>query len=71
MGLGLLPWERWLPPYVYGPLLFCGCIAVLIYQSSRAWWEWIVLPLGAVYGFLGTCAWIAYRANIFDLWSDG
>jgi hypothetical protein len=40
-GLGLLPWEKWLPPYVYGPLLCIGSILILVFVPT-VWWERIL-----------------------------
>ena len=33
-GLGLLPWEKWLPPYVFGPLLCIGSILILVFVPA-------------------------------------
>ena len=65
--LGLLPWERWLPPQVYGPLIAAGSIWALSAQAcSLAWWEWVLFGLGAVYGVGGTVYWAVTRRNLFD-----
>lgn len=66
MGLGFLPWEKWLPPYVFGPLMCVGCGLVLMYTIGLRWWEILLLGFGAVFGALGTLVWFMTRRNIFD-----
>ena len=41
--LGLLPWERWLHPSIYGPLLTAVSIWVMYAKTSLAWWGWLLL----------------------------
>ena len=64
--LGLLPWEEWLPPYVVGPVMCIGSIAVLVEKSSLAWWEMLLLPLAGIYGAWGTWRWFRYGNNVFS-----
>ena len=60
--MGFLPWEKWLPPYVYGPLLCVGSIWLLI--DSPGWWALLFAPLGA-FGAWGTWVWFRNRRNVF------
>ncbi len=64
--LGLLPWERWLHPLVYGPLLAGASIWALHANPSVAWWEWLLLGAGAVFGIAGSLHWLLTRRNLFD-----
>jgi len=66
MGLGLLPWERWLPPYIFGPLLCIGSILALVFDTNLAWWEFVVFSLVAVLGAWGTWVWYSTGRNIFN-----
>jgi hypothetical protein len=65
MGLGLLPWEKWLPPYIFGPLLFVGSILILVVSSGLAWWEYVLLPSSAALGAWSTWAWFKHGRNVF------
>lgn len=64
--LGLLPWEKWLPPYVYGPLLCLGSIAVLMFSDSLTWWHWALLLSGSCLGAAVTWTWIKTGRNLFE-----
>ena len=66
--LGLLPWEKWLPPYVFAPLLCVGS-AVLFFMSlsDPHWWELVFLPLASIFGGWGSWRWFKYRENVFLL----
>ena len=64
--LGLLPWEKWIPPYILGPAMCTGSIAVLVFSSHLSWWWWIILPSWALYCAWGTWHWFKYRRNVFD-----
>jgi hypothetical protein len=64
--LGLLPWEKWLPPYVFGPVMCVGSLAVLVFSPELAWWWQVVLVLWAAYCVWGTWMWFRYRRNAFD-----
>ena len=33
--LAFLPWEKWLPPYVFGPLVCIGSICLLVFAPNR------------------------------------
>jgi hypothetical protein len=63
-GLGLLPWEKWLPPYVFGPVMCVGSIIVLV-TAQTVWWERILLLGAAAYGAWGAWVWVRSRRNIF------
>ena len=65
--IGLLPWEKWLPPYVYGPALCLISILCLIFDHNLSWWEIVILPFSGLLGAWGTWVWLSSRRNIFDL----
>jgi hypothetical protein len=65
MGLGLLPWDKWLPPYIFGPLLFLGAILLLTFASDLHWWDYVVLPGASALGAWTTWMWFKYRRDIF------
>jgi len=63
--LGFLPWERWLPPYVFGPLL-CLCSILVLFNYTRfAWWQLILSTLSGLFGAYGTWVWAKTGKNIF------
>ena len=64
--LGLLPWEKWLPPYVFGPLMLVGETCVLVFDRPLAWWKILLLGFGALWGAVGTWIWFATGRNIFN-----
>ena len=64
--MGFLPWEKWLPPYIFGPLICLGSIYALVTDTNLATWEIVVLPLAAVMGAWGTWVWFSTGRNIFD-----
>ena len=66
MGLGLLPWEKWLPPWLIGPFLVIVGIGALLRDKDLAWWQWLVFPLAVIYGAWGTWVWFTTRRNIFN-----
>jgi hypothetical protein len=66
MMFGLLPWERWLHPLLYGPLLTVISIWVMYAKTSLAWWEWLLLGGTALFGAWGTLHWALTRRNVFD-----
>ena len=63
--MGFLPWEKWLPPYVFGPLICIGCACELVFARDPQWWKIVLLGCGIVYGAWGTWVWISTRRNIF------
>ncbi|MFZ6777693.1 hypothetical protein ACO0LD_12755 [Undibacterium sp. Ji83W] len=65
MGPALLPWEKWLPPWLIGPFLVIAGIGMLISDKHLAWWEWVLLPIGMIYGAWGTWVWFTTQRNIF------
>lgn len=64
--LGFLPWEKWFPPFILGPLLCIGPILALLYTSEFVWWEFILAPLTSLFGAWGTWVWFIHGENIFD-----
>lgn len=64
--LGLLPWEKWLPPWLIGPLMVIIGIGALLWSQDLAWWQWLLLPMCAIYGGWGTWVWFTARRNIFN-----
>jgi len=65
--LGLLPWEDWLPPYIFGPLLCIGSLLCLVFADSLSWWQLVVFPFGVVFGAWGTWVWFSTGRSIFRL----
>ena len=63
--LGLLPWEKWLPPWIFGPILVIIGVGALVLQEKLAWWELVLMPLTALYGAWGTWEWFSKRRNVF------
>lgn len=64
--MGFLPWEKWLPPCIYGPLLCLGSIALIVFSQPLRWWEWVMLPLAACIGALVTWVWITTGRNLLE-----
>jgi hypothetical protein len=69
VGLGFLPWEKWLPPYIYGPLLFAISVAGLLFERPLRWW-FVLLPFSAGLGAWATWVWFKEGRNIFDETTD-
>ena len=65
--MGFLPWEEWLPPYVFGPLICIGSICIYVFAGTLSWWQMLGVAFCVIYGALGTCVWIATGRNIFVL----
>ena len=49
MGLELLPWERWFPPHIYGPLILAAPL-LLAFSGEGRWWHYVLPMIGAVFG---------------------
>jgi hypothetical protein len=62
----LLPWEKWLPAWLLGPILVAIAVGALVLDKRLSWWEWILLPLTAVFGAWGTWMWFSKGENIFN-----
>jgi hypothetical protein len=65
--LALLPWEKWLPPYVFGPVMCVGSLCILVFARDLSWWKLLSCGLGIIFGASGTWVWFATGRNIF--WS--
>jgi hypothetical protein len=65
MGIGFLPWEKWLPPYIYGPLMCVGAILGLCFSRPLRWWEALLLPFAGLMGAWATWVWFKQGRNIF------
>jgi hypothetical protein len=63
--IGLLPWEKWLPPWLYGPLVCGGSIWILVAKADLAWWEYVLLAAGILWGAFGTLRWFIAKENVF------
>lgn len=48
MGLAFLPWEKWLPPYVYGPAFILIALLLFFWDGPLAWWHYLL----ALFAFL-------------------
>ena len=66
MGLGLLPWEKWLPAWLLGPLMCIGSLVLFVISHERRWWEYIVFPLCALLGAAQTWVWFRTGRNILN-----
>jgi hypothetical protein len=47
MGLGLVPWEKWLPPYAVGLIYLVPTILCAMALPRWKWGEFILIPLGS------------------------
>jgi hypothetical protein len=65
--LGFLPWEKWLPPYIYGPLISVGSICILVFFPDLSRWQTIGCWFCIIFGLVGTAMWLSTRRNIFDV----
>jgi hypothetical protein len=63
--LGFLPWEKWLPAYVFGPFMCVGSICVLALARDLSWWKLLSAGFGIIFGALGTWIWFSTGRNIF------
>ena len=63
----LLPWERWLPPYIVGPALVVIAISALVLDASLSWRQLVLLPLAGAFGAWGTWVWFRTGENFFRL----
>ena len=63
--LGFLPWEKWLPAYVFGPLLCVGAAGVLVFNRGMHWWQTPIYGVGVIFGAWGTWTWFRTGRNIF------
>jgi len=63
--LGLFPWEKWLPPYVFGPLISIGSICIFVFARPLSWSQLLGVGFCVIYGTWGTWVWISTRRNIF------
>ena len=64
MGIGFLPWEKWLPAWVLGPLLIVISVAALAFDGNLHWWEYILLPLVGLLGVWQTWVWFKEGRNV-------
>ncbi len=65
MLLGLLPWEKWLPPYVYGPLACATSLYMLFFSDPVVWWKVVVFVPVLLWGSWGTWTWFQTGRNVF------
>jgi len=65
--LGCLPWEKWLPPYIVGPLL-CAISTIPLFSDEKLpWYLVLAMPFCFAFGAWGTYVWVARRENVFDI----
>ena len=65
--LGFFPWEKWLPPYVIGPLICIVGACTLTFARDQSWWGMAACIFCVIFGAWGTWVWFSARRNIFDL----
>lgn len=56
-----LPWEKLLPPYVYGPLMCIGSVAYLFLGEPKHWWGYVMAVASCLTG-----AWITWKEGAED-----
>jgi hypothetical protein len=61
----LLPWEKWLPAWLVGPLLVVSAVCGLFLDRQLRWWEYIALPVAGLLGAWTTYAWLKDGRHIF------
>lgn len=61
----LLPWEKLLPPFILGPLMFGISIWGLFFRPVEHWWHYVLLPLSGLLGIWATWVWAKTGENIF------
>ncbi|HWW07541.1 hypothetical protein [Collimonas sp.] len=66
----LLPWERWLPPFIVGPFMCAASFFGLFNYSQLHWWELLLVPIAFLYGAYGTWVWFKRGENVFDFSGD-
>jgi hypothetical protein len=59
------PWEKFLPPWLLGPLLVAVGIWAMATGRNLAWWHWVLLPIAVAVGAWGTWMWFAKGENVF------
>jgi hypothetical protein len=69
MGLGFLPWEKILPPYILGPLLCLLSLLPLLSIRNVSWLVVVLAPFTFLFGAWGTYVWFTRRENVFDITS--
>jgi hypothetical protein len=64
MGLGFLPWEKWLPPYVYGPAFIAISLLLVFSDEPGSWWHYALLLFAFAHGTWVTWMWIRHGRNV-------
>lgn len=64
--MGFLPWEKWLPAWLLGPLMCIGSLVLLVISRERSWWEYIVFPVCSLLGAAQTWVWFKTGRNILN-----
>jgi hypothetical protein len=65
MGLAFLPWEKWLPPYIFGPLLCVISLVGVWNFKGLSLWACLLLPFAGLWGAWGTWVWFTTGRNVF------
>jgi hypothetical protein len=64
--MGFLPWEEWLPPYIFGPAVFLLSVLCLVLNNDLPWWGMALLSFGAIWSAWGTWVWFSVGRNVFN-----
>jgi hypothetical protein len=64
--IGLLPWEKWLPAWVLGPVLCVGSVVLLVLGGEHAWWQYILFSIAAIVGAAQFLVWVRTGRNILQ-----
>lgn len=65
--IGLLPWEKILPPYVLGPVICLLSMIPLFSEEKMPWYLVALMPFSFLFGAWATYVWFKRRENVFDM----
>jgi hypothetical protein len=64
VGLAFLPWERWRPPYVYGPIFILMPSLLFFAEEPPAWWHYLLAVFALFHGAWVTWMWARHGRNV-------
>jgi len=59
----ILPWQKWLPPYIVGPAI--SIASLWLFEWPLPWWMRLFQVFGVIFGVIGTLKWLSDGKNIF------